>query len=63
MAGTEGDVIREVDGLALTGDYLLVRAGFVGNLDLEKAVEDFTARRKKDPGLLMECLVSPRSNG
>ena len=60
QAYSEGDVMREVDGLALTGDWLLVRAGYMGNLDLQSAVEGFTARRKKEQGLLMECLVSQR---
>lgn len=61
MASTEGDVMREVDSLALPGDWLLVRAGYIGNLDLARAVTDFTARRKKTPGLLMECLVCRRT--
>lgn len=61
QAVSEGDVMREVDGLALTGDWLLVKAGYIGNLDLEKAVTDFTAKRKKDPSLLMDCIVTSRA--
>ena len=61
QAYTEGDVIREVDSLALTGDWLLVRAGYLGNLNLEQNVADFKAKRKRDPGLLMDCIVAPRS--
>lgn len=61
QAITEGDVMREVDSLALTGDWLLVKAGYIGNLNLEQAVTDFTAKRKKDPSLLMECLVASRA--
>jgi translation initiation factor eIF-2B subunit epsilon len=61
QATSEGDVMREVDGLAIAGDWLLVKAGYIGNLDLEKAVTDFTAQRKKDPSLLMNCLVTSRA--
>lgn len=53
--------MREVDGLALAGDWLLVKAGYIGNLDLETAVTEFTARRKKDPSLLMDCVVTSRA--
>lgn len=52
--------MREVDGLALPGDWLLVKAGYMGNIDLAKVVNDFTAKRKRDPGLLMECVVAPK---
>lgn len=61
QAISEGDVMREVDGLALAGDWLLVKAGYIGNLELETAVTDFTAKRKKDPSLLMECIVTSRT--
>jgi translation initiation factor eIF-2B subunit epsilon len=52
-----GDVLREADSLPLAGDFLLVRAGYVGNLDLQQAVNDFAEKRRKDNGLVMECLV------
>lgn len=53
--------MREVDGLSLPGDWILAKAGYLGNLDLEKAVEDFTARRKKEPELIMECIVARKT--
>ena len=53
--------MREVDGLSLPGDWILAKAGYIGNLDLEKAVESFTARRKKEPELIMECVVAQRT--
>lgn len=61
QATSEGDVMREVDGLAIAGDWLLVKAGYIGNLDLETAVTEFTAKRKKDPSLLMDCVVASRA--
>ena len=61
QAYTEGDVMREVDGFGITGNWLLVKAGYIGNLNLEQAVNDFTVKRKKDPGLLMDCVLAPRS--
>lgn len=53
--------MREVDGLSLPGDWILAKAGYIGNLDLEKAVQDFSARRKKEPELIMECIVAQRT--
>lgn len=61
LASAEGDVLRELDNVPLQGDFLLVRAGYMGNIDLDSAVKAFTVRRKKDPSLLMDCLVAPRS--
>lgn len=61
QAISEGDVMREIDSLAIAGDWLLVKAGYIGNLDLETAVTDFTAKRKKDPSLLMDCIVTSRA--
>ena len=58
-ATTQGDVLREVDALGLAADFLLVRAGYIGNLHLAQLVKRFTQKRKKDPGLAMECLLAP----
>ncbi|GAA5923079.1 hypothetical protein JCM1841_000307, partial [Sporobolomyces salmonicolor] len=58
---TPGDVMREVDGLSILApaDYLVVQAGYVGNVDLGQKVKDFTERRKADPSLSMSCVVAP----
>ncbi|GAA6059328.1 hypothetical protein JCM10212_005908 [Sporobolomyces blumeae] len=58
---TPGDVMREVDGLSLLAptDYLVVQAGYVGNIELKDKVEEFTQRRLADPSLSMSCIVSP----
>lgn len=61
LATSEGDVMRELDALALTGNFLLTKAGFMGNLNFEQLVDNFMAKRKKDTGLLMDCIVAPRS--
>jgi translation initiation factor eIF-2B subunit epsilon len=61
-APTPGDILREVDGLGILApvDYLVVQAGYVGNIDLKEKVEEFTAKRVADPSLTMSCVVSPR---
>lgn len=59
LGSTEGEVMREVDALALPGDWLLVKSGYMGNIDLGKAVANFTAKRKRDPNLVMDCLLGP----
>ncbi|BGP38404.1 translation initiation factor eIF-2B epsilon subunit, GEF [Rhodotorula kratochvilovae] len=58
---TPGDVLREVDGLQILAptDYLVVQAGFVGNVDLKAKTTEFTERRKVDPSLSMSCIVKP----
>ncbi|GAA5946869.1 hypothetical protein JCM3765_002052 [Sporobolomyces pararoseus] len=58
---TPGDVLREVDSLSILSpsDYLVVQAGYVGNVDLKSKVEEFGERKKADPSLTMSCLVSP----
>lgn len=58
---TPGDVLREVDGLQILApaDYLVVQAGYVGNVDLKVKVDEFTERRKKDPNMSMSCIVKP----
>ncbi|GAA5998409.1 translation initiation factor eIF2B catalytic subunit epsilon [Rhodotorula paludigena] len=58
---TPGDVMREVDGLQILAptDYLVVQAGFLGNVDLKQKVQEFGARRQKDPSLSMSCIVKP----
>lgn len=61
LGNSEGDVLRDVDNLGIKNDFLLVRAGYIGNIDLESAVRAFTVKRKKDSSLLMECLVAPRA--
>ncbi|EFP76227.2 hypothetical protein PGT21_007694 [Puccinia graminis f. sp. tritici] len=58
---TPGDVMREVDSRALLktktgsgsdiGTFVLARCGYIGNLDLSKAAQRFTSRRKEDGGL------------
>ncbi|KAI5474655.1 hypothetical protein MNV49_002699 [Pseudohyphozyma bogoriensis] len=61
-ASTPGDVLREVDGLGILSpaDFLVVQAGYVGNVDLAGKVAEFTKKRKEDPYLLMSCVVAPR---
>ena len=61
---TPGDVLREVDGLQILApaDYLVVQAGFLGNVDLKDKVHEFTERRKADPSLTMSCIVRPIVN-
>ncbi|GAA5976485.1 hypothetical protein JCM10908_005516 [Rhodotorula pacifica] len=58
---TPGDVLREVDSLQVLApaDYLVVQAGYVGNIDLKEKVQEFTERRLKDPNLSMSCIVRP----
>ena len=58
---TPGDVLREVDSLQILApaDYLVVQAGYVGNVDLKEKVQQFTDRRLKDPNLSMSCIVRP----
>ena len=58
---TPGDVLREVDSLQILApaDYLVVQAGYVGNVDLKEKVQEFTDRRIKDPNLSMSCIVRP----
>ncbi|GAA5862554.1 hypothetical protein JCM3774_001056 [Rhodotorula dairenensis] len=60
-AHTPGDVLREVDSLQVLApaDYLVVQAGYVGNVDLKEKVQEFTDRRLKDPNLSMSCIVRP----
>lgn len=59
---TPGEVLRELDKLGILGpvDYLVVQAGYVGNLFLKDKVDEFTVRRKADPSLTMSCVVAPR---
>ncbi|GAA5877759.1 hypothetical protein JCM16303_000227 [Sporobolomyces ruberrimus] len=61
---TPGDVLREVDSLSILSpsDYLVVQAGYVGNVDLKSKVDEFGERRKADQSLTMSCLVSPIQN-
>ncbi|TNY22364.1 hypothetical protein DMC30DRAFT_392369 [Rhodotorula diobovata] len=61
---TPGDVLREVDGLQILApaDYLVVQAGFLGNVDLKDKAHEFTERRKADPSLTMSCIVRPIVN-
>ncbi|GAA6000458.1 hypothetical protein JCM10207_008020 [Rhodosporidiobolus poonsookiae] len=58
---TPGDVMRECDSLSILSpaDYLVVQAGYVGNVNLREKVDEFTERRKKDPNLTMSCIVKP----
>ncbi|KAM0788374.1 hypothetical protein ACM66B_001514 [Microbotryomycetes sp. NB124-2] len=60
-AATPGDVLREVDSLQILApaDYLVVQAGYVGNVDLQQKVKEFTERRKQDPTMTMSCVVAP----
>lgn len=55
--------MREVDSLQLLApaDFLVVQAGYVGNVDLKAKVERFTERRVKEPACAMSCMVAPRS--
>lgn len=61
-ATTPGDILREVDGLGILApvDYLVVQAGYVGNIDLKAKVDAFTQRRLADPTMTMDCIVAPR---
>lgn len=56
--------MREVDSLGILApaDFLVVQAGYVGNIDLAEKVKEFTERRKVDPTLAMSCVVAPRKN-
>ncbi|GAA5976582.1 hypothetical protein JCM11641_001346 [Rhodosporidiobolus odoratus] len=58
---TPGDVMRECDSLSILSpaDYLVVQAGYVGNVNLKQKVEEFGQRRKADPNLSMSCIVKP----
>ncbi|POY72520.1 hypothetical protein BMF94_4346 [Rhodotorula taiwanensis] len=60
-AHTPGDVLREVDSLQILApaDYLVVQAGYVGNVNLKEKVDEFTSRRLQDPNLSMSCIVRP----
>ncbi|SCV74138.1 BQ2448_6570 [Microbotryum intermedium] len=60
-AATPGDVLREVDSLQILApaDFLVVQAGYVGNLNLKGKVTEFAARRKADPNMCMSCVVAP----
>ncbi|KAM0754479.1 hypothetical protein T439DRAFT_309262 [Meredithblackwellia eburnea MCA 4105] len=60
---TPGDVLREVDGLQLLAptDFLVVQAGYLGNVALEELVKDFSARRVRDKDLVLGCGVAKRS--
>ncbi|SGY47010.1 BQ5605_C001g00486 [Microbotryum silenes-dioicae] len=60
-AATPGDVLREVDSLQILApaDFLIVQAGYVGNLNLKAKVTQFAARRKADPNMCMSCVVAP----
>lgn len=54
-------MLREVDSLQILApaDYLVVQAGYVGNVDLAEKVKEFAERRKKDPSMTMSCVVAP----
>lgn len=62
QAMTPGDVLREVDSLGILAptDFLVVQAGYVGNVDLKQKVAEFTERRKSESSLSMSCVVAPR---
>lgn len=62
QASTPGDVLREVDSLGILAptDFLVVQAGYVGNVNLEEKVKEFTERRVRESSLAMSCLVAPR---
>lgn len=62
-AGSQGDVLRDADGLKITADFLLVQAGYIGNLDLQSAHERFAEKRKADPNLVMDCLLATQQPG
>ncbi|KAL8287047.1 hypothetical protein RQP46_004053 [Phenoliferia psychrophenolica] len=57
---TPGDVLREVDSLQILApaDFLVVQAGYVGNVGLGNLVRDFGLRRARDPDLVMSCVVA-----
>ena len=63
-AMTPGDVLREVDGLGILApaDFLVVQAGYVGNVDLGEKVKEFAARRAASPMLSMSCVIAPRKH-
>lgn len=58
---SQGDIMQEVDALQLKTDFLLLRVGYVGNLDLAQALSRFAEKRTKDPHLIMDCLVGESS--
>ena len=61
-AATPGDVLREVDSLVILApkDFLVVQAGYVGNIQLDEKVIEFAERRKLDPSLAMSCVVASK---
>lgn len=58
---TEGDVLREADALELKHNFLLIRVGYLGNLDLAKLLRDFAAKRKQDSNLVLDSVLMPSS--
>ncbi len=56
---TQGDALRDVDSLAIPGDFILAKVGYIGNINLEAAVHKFAERKRSDRGLVMECLLTP----
>lgn len=56
---TEGDVLREADALELKSNFLLLRAGYLGNVDLARALKEFAVKRKADPNLVLDSLLVP----
>lgn len=61
LSHSQGDIMQEVDALQLKTDFLLLRVGYVGNLDLAQALSRFAEKRSKDPHLIMDCLVAQAS--
>ncbi|KAK4703891.1 translation initiation factor eIF-2B subunit epsilon, partial [Phenoliferia sp. Uapishka_3] len=60
---TPGDVLREVDSLQILApaDFIVVQAGYVGNINLADLVKEFGERRSRDPYLVMSCVVAKRT--
>lgn len=56
---TEGDVLREADALELKTNFVLLRAGYIGNLDLQRALKEFANKRKRDANLVLDSLLMP----
>lgn len=56
-SSTIGDVLREADALQLKTSFLLLRVGYIGNLNLRTYLDQFESKKTQDASLCMDCLV------
>ncbi|GAA96869.1 hypothetical protein E5Q_03542 [Mixia osmundae IAM 14324] len=58
-ATTLGELMREVDGaVTLESDFLLLNVGYIGNIHLGHVLQEFSKKRRSNPSLVMESVVS-----